>query len=210
MAITTYTELKSAIADYMARSDLTGNVEDFIALAEARLNRLLKMVETDATLTGVAASRRIDISSLSLIQPIALFAVVNGDEVEISRKPDGSFAYDDTAGLPSFYGLDGTNIDFDRPLDQAYTFRFRYQGRFALSVGSPTNKLLTDHPDIYLAASIVWGSVYIKDASQAAGFKSLLDEFIAETKNILSQAKRGTLTVDPALFRTTYGPWELV
>ena len=59
MAITTYTELKSAIADYMARSDLTGNVEDFIALAEARLNRLLKMVETDATLTGTAASRRI-------------------------------------------------------------------------------------------------------------------------------------------------------
>lgn len=210
MAITTYTELKSAITDYMARSDLTGNVEDFIALAEARLNRLLKMVETDTTLTGTAASRRIDISSLSLIQPIALFVVVNGDEVEISRKPDGSFAYDDTAGLPSFYGLDGTNIDFDRPLDQAYTFRFRYQGRFALSVGSPTNKLLTDHPDVYLAASIVWGSVYIKDVSQAAGFKSLLDEFIAETKNLLSQSKRGTLTVDPALVRSFPWHWESV
>ena len=210
MAITTYTELKSAITDYMARSDLTGNVEDFIALAEARLNRLLKMVETDTTLTGTAASRRIDISSLSLIQPIALFAVSNGDEVEISRKPDGSFAYDDTAGLPSFYGLDGTNIDFDRPLDQAYTFRFRYQGRFALSDAAPTNKLLTENPDVYLSASIVWGSIYIKDASQAAGFKSILDEFVTETKNILSQAKRGTLAVDPALVRVPNGHWELM
>ena len=210
MAISTYDELKTAIADYMARSDLSGNVEDFIALAEARLNRLLKMVETDTTLTGTAASRRIDISSLSLIQPIALFAVSNGDEVEISRKPDGSFAYDDTAGLPSFYGLDGTNIDFDRPLDQAYTFRFRYQGRFALSDAAPTNKLLTENPDVYLSASIVWGSIYIKDASQAAGFKSILDEFVTETKNILSQAKRGTLTVDPALVRVPNGHWELM
>ena len=210
MAITTYSELQTAITDYMARSDLTGNVEDFIALAEARLNRLLKMVETDTTLTGTAASRRIDISSLSLIQPIALFAVSNGDEVEISRKPDGSFAYDDTAGLPSFYGLDGTNIDFDRPLDQAYTFRFRYQGRFALSDAAPTNKLLTENPDVYLSASIVWGSIYIKDASQAAGFKSILDEFVTETKNILSQAKRGTLTVDPALVRVPNGHWELM
>lgn len=210
MAITTYTELKAAIADYMARSDLTGNVADFIALAEARLNRLLKMVETDATLTGVAASRRIDISSLSLIQPIALFAVVDGDEVQIHPKLDGSFTYDETAGLPSFYAMDGTNIDFDRPLDDAYTFRFRYQSRFALSDAAPTNKLLTDHPDVYLAASIVWGSVYIKDVSQAAGFKSLLDEFIAETKNVLSQSKRGTLTVDQALVRVPFGHWELV
>ena len=210
MAITTYTELKAAIADYMARSDLTGNVADFIALGEARLNRLLKMVETDATLTGVAASRRIDISSLSLIQPIALFAVVDGDEVQIHPKPDGSFTYDETAGLPSFYAMDGTNIDFDRPLDEAYTFRFRYQSRFALSDAAPTNKLLTDHPDVYLAASIVWGSVYIKDVSQAAGFKSLLDEFIAETKNVLAQSKRGTLTVDQALVRVPFGHWELV
>jgi len=210
MAISTYSELKTAIADYMARSDLTGNVADFITLAEARLNRLLKMVETDTTLTGIASSRRIDISSVSLVQPIALFVVVEGDEVEVTRKTDGSFAYDDTNGQPSFWSIDGTNIDFDCPLDQAYSFRFRYQGRFALSDAAPTNKLLTDHPDVYLAASIVWGSVYIKDVSQAAGFKSLLDEFIAETKNVLSQSKRGQLTVDPALVRAPYGHWELV
>lgn len=210
MAISTYSELKTAIADYMARSDLTGNVADFITLAEARLNRLLKMVETDATLTGVLASRRIDISALSLVQPIALFAVVDGDEIEILPKSDGSFAYDDTAGLPSFYAIDGTNIDFDRPLDSAYSFRFRYQSRFALSDAAPTNKLLTENPDVYLAASIVWGSVYIKDAGQASGFKSILDEFIAETKNILAQSKRGTLTVDPAITRYPFGHWELV
>ena len=209
MAISTYAELKTAISDYMARSDLTGNTSDFITLAEARLNRLLKMVETDVTLTGTVYSRTISIASLSMVQPISLHIVVDGDEQEVTRKNDGQMSYDDTNGQPSFFAIDGTNIDFDRPLDQAYSFRFRYQGRFALSNDAPTNKLLTENPDVYLAASIVWGSVFIKDAGQASGFKSLLDEFIMETKNILSQSKRGQLTVDHALTRLPYGAWDL-
>ena len=39
MAITNYSELKSAIADWLDRTDLTDQIPDFITLAEARHKR---------------------------------------------------------------------------------------------------------------------------------------------------------------------------
>lgn len=198
MAITNFAELKTAIADWMARSDVSGSAADFIALAESRLNRELNPVETDTTLTGTLNSRRIDISSLSLVAPIALF-LVDGDEMELTQRSDGTFPYDDTSGEPSLWALDGTNIDFDRPLDEAYSFRFRYWGRFALSDSATTNWLLTNHPDIYLAASIVWGGAYIEDMTKIAFYKGILDEAIPSVRSVIARKKRGVLTVDPAL-----------
>ena len=42
MSITTYTELKTAVANFLARTDLTTQIPDFISLAEARLSRELE------------------------------------------------------------------------------------------------------------------------------------------------------------------------
>ena len=67
MAISTYSELKTAISDWMARSDVSGSAADFITLGEARLNRLLEVVATMTTLSGVVDSATIDISALSMV-----------------------------------------------------------------------------------------------------------------------------------------------
>lgn len=205
MAISTYSELKTAISDWMDRTDLTGNAADFITLAEARLNRKIDAVETDAALTGTVDSRNVDVSALSIIEPMAVFIAdtVGGDEREVTIKAPGTFAYNDTSGEPGFVALNGTNLVFNRPLDVAYSIRFRYRGRFALSDAAPTNDLLTNHPDVYLAACIMWGGIFIRDTSSVAGFKSLLDEFMVETSSHIAQGKRGTLSPDPALAAIT-------
>ena len=39
MALNTYTALKTSIADFLNRDDLTSVIPDFIALAEAQINR---------------------------------------------------------------------------------------------------------------------------------------------------------------------------
>lgn len=43
MALTTYSDLQSAVASYLARSDLTSQIPDFIRLAEIRLRRELRI-----------------------------------------------------------------------------------------------------------------------------------------------------------------------
>ena len=42
MALTTYTELKSSLADWLNRTDLTSVIADFISLAEAQMERQLR------------------------------------------------------------------------------------------------------------------------------------------------------------------------
>lgn len=212
MSITNYGELKTAVTTWMTRGDLAGQAADYITLAEAALNRELPAVETDATITGVLDSRRIDITSLSCVEPIALFLAQTGmDEVMLTPMADGTFAYRSASSCPRFWAIDGAGIDFDCPLDQAYPFRFRYRQRFALSDAAPTNWLLTNHPDLYLAAVIVWGGLFIQDDDVAARWAGILNSALPSVRNIIAQSKRGMLTVDAALMRRRFyfnqGSW---
>lgn len=206
MALANYTDLQAAALDWMKRAGQTGQTADWVALAEARLNRELGAVETDTTLTGVAASRRIDISAVSMVQPIALYLAESGrDEVWINPKADGTFPYLTTSGRPTAWAIDGTNIDFDRPLDAAYPFRLRYRQKFNLAT-SATNWLLTNHPDVYLAAVLMWGAGYNYDWNNGSVWKQTLDEGIPSVRNQIAQKKRAALTVDPGLTsRSRYG-----
>lgn len=199
MAISTYSELKTAIADWMARSDVSGSAADFITLGEARLNRLLEVVATTTTLTGVVDSASISISALSMVEPQDLYVTDGNTEYFVAPRALGTFTTETISGLPGLWAIEGTNIKLDRPCDQAYSFRFVYQGRFALSDAAPTNEFLTNNPDLYMAASIVWGAVYTKDLQGGAMWKGMLDEFTAEVRSTIAQKKRSQLTADPAL-----------
>ncbi len=202
MTFATKADLKTQVLDFMARSELTGNVDDFITLAESRLNRELDAVETDTTLTGVVDSRRIDISALSIVEPIALLLAETGcDEVLLTPKPDGTFPYIDSSGRPRYWAIDGTNIDFDRPLDGAYPFRLRYVQRFSLANDASTNWLLTNYPDVYLAAVVTWGFIFIKAKEDTSFYKAILDDALPSIKRVISRSKQSVLTVDPMLQR---------
>ena len=56
MSINTYSELKTSIANFLARDDLTARIPEFIEIAEARINRELETREQEkratATLTA--------------------------------------------------------------------------------------------------------------------------------------------------------------
>lgn len=200
----TYTWLLAAVSDWMARSDLTGKAADFIRLGELGLNRELRGADVDLIVTGTVGQDYIDISSILPVTATALFRqVAAGTEVEVLPRQDGTFEYIDSQGCPQIWAIDQLAIQFDRPLDQAYTFRFCYRERFQLSDDFPANWLLRDHADLYLAASIVWGSLYIQDPTKLGTWPQVLDRGIASVKRILSKSRRGLLTVDPALTRTT-------
>ena len=211
MALSTYAELKTATLDWMVRTDLTGNVADWITLGEARLNRELNPVETDNSLTGTLDSREISTSALSVVEPIALYLIDSNtsDEIKLTRKDD--FARLDTSGQPRFWRFiqhaSTPKIVFDCPLDVAYTFRFVARIRFALSDSATTNWLLTNHSDVYLAAVLVWGSGFVQKFQEAGAWKTVLDEGIPSVRSIIADAKRGVLTVDPGLVSIGHRPY---
>lgn len=200
MALANFSDLKSSVTRWLARTDLAGDAEDFILLGEATLNRELPAVETEATLTGTVSSREIDISSLSIVEPRNLFLKRAGiGDILLTQKADGTFPYSDTNAQPRFWSIDGTKIKFDCPLDEAYSFRFEYQERFALSDASPTNWLLTNHPDVYLSAVLIWGGIFTRNDARAATFAETLRVGIPSVRNSIVQKKRAVLSVDAGL-----------
>ena len=42
MALSTYAELKTSVADWLNRSDLTAAIADFVTLAESQIERVLR------------------------------------------------------------------------------------------------------------------------------------------------------------------------
>jgi hypothetical protein len=207
MAIATYSDLKTKAASWLRRAGnatYVAEVPDFVTLAEARLNREIGAVETDASRTGTVDSRSISISALSIVEPIALWVADPGEENEreVQKQAASSMAYVDSSGRPSQWCMDSTtNLKLDRPCDLAYAFRFRFRERFALSDSVTTNWLLTNHPDVYLAATLMWGAGYLESWPNGSVFKGMLDEGLASVQRTLSRQKRGTARVDPALVR---------
>lgn len=200
MTLANYSELQTEALDWMERAGQSGKAPTWIVLAEARLNREIGAVETDASLTGTVDSRTIDISSLSMVQPIALWLAETGlDERRVQLQANGTFAQLTTSGYPSQACITGDNLTFDCPLDQAYPFRLVYRQRFALSDNATTNWLLTNHPDVYLAATLMWGAGYDEAWANGQVWKSVLDEGIASVKSQIAANKRGVLRVDDGL-----------
>ena len=65
MALSTFSELKTEIANYVDRSDLTNQIPTFIKLAEARINRLLRVriMETVKIISLISGVKRYPLPS---------------------------------------------------------------------------------------------------------------------------------------------------
>jgi len=207
MAISTYAELKTAIANWLERSGdsaITNNAGDFIALAESRLNRALQLraMETGTTLTGTLSSRQLALPS-DFVEPKALFLTTFGTEDYLRPFLAGTEPLGTTDGTPNAWTVNGTAIDLDRPCDRAHTFLFRYRKSFALSDGAPANWLLSNHPDAYLFAALVEANIFLGDNDNAVAWELRLGQALSQIADKEGRSKsRATLATDPALAAT--------
>jgi hypothetical protein len=160
MAITTYAELQAAAANWLVRADLTQRIPEFIGLAEARLNRVLRarLAETEVALTGMIGQRTIPLPA-GFAEPLALWIIPASTREAMRFLEPSVMAASTLPGRPLAWSVDGANLAFDRPCDQAYSFVFRILTKFALSDAAPANALLTDYPDAYLFDALRGGAV---------------------------------------------------
>jgi hypothetical protein len=181
MALTTYTELKDAVASRLRRSDLTAFIPDFITLAEKSLNRTLKglMQEYETTLTATIGNRTL---AASFSQPIALYLTTYlPRDMLIYVLPDQMQVYNDN-GYPEFWTVDGFDIKLDRPADIAYTFAFRYRDGLDLAATN-TNAVLDRYPDLYFYGALVQAAEHIKDAASLQKYEDKYRQVFNECAN---------------------------
>lgn len=163
MALSNYTELRAAIASRLHRTDLTTQIVDYIAVAEKRLNRTirLKAQETEATLTATPSSRVLTLPSL-FGAPIALYLTTYLPRTALEyRLPEEMQVYSGT-GISRYWAIDGADLKTDTPADQAYTYTLRYIADYDISA-TATNALLTNYPDLYLYGAMIEAATDLVD-----------------------------------------------
>ena len=158
MALTNYSTLKTSIANWLNRSDLTDEIaDDFIKLTEADFNsklRVRKMIaqtsftidsETEALPTGFLQVRDIYILNGNTKVPLTYTTPSQMD----------STVGTSTTGLPNSFTILGDTFRFSPKPDASYTAFINYYKSFdALSDTTTTNYILQTHPAIYLYGAL--------------------------------------------------------
>lgn len=195
MAITTYSELKTAVADWLNRSDLTSAIPTFISLAEAQMNRTIRhrkmVVRADATLDtpyfAVPADWLENIRFQLNTNPITPLVYVTPEQLI-----EDSQIYS-SAGQPMFYTMVGGQFQVLPEPDGEYEGELTYYGKIpALSDSNTTNWLLTESPDIYLYATLIQSAPYLKEDERTGIWTSLYQSLVEDMKVADERARIGS------------------
>ena len=191
MAIGTYGELKTAVANWLHRTDLTDRIPEFVALCESDLRRDLRLREMEDS-TSVA------LTSTELAIPAGFIEArrVMVDDVVHDYMLPGQFnpLREETTYQ---YTVKGTNFVFQVASGTAKVDF--YKAFTALADAADTNWALTTHPDVYLFGSLAWAQTYIgADPSlQRALYRAAVDRVRTTQRNSI-----GPLVVRPDSMNT--------
>ena len=196
MAITNYSTLQTAIANWLHRSDLTATIPDFIALAESRINRVLSArgTETESVLTATAHSEFVDLPA-DFGAPIVLWLESFAPRQELILKQASELNYSPIESFPNFYAIKSNQIQFDRIASDNYPLRLRYLQNLDIAT-TDTNYILTNHPDIYLYGALVEAASFIRDEAQSPVWQQKFENAVIEAQGSENSAKNTLLTTE--------------
>jgi len=192
-----YATLKSNIAAFLARDDMTAQIPTFIDLAEARMSRELetRAQERRARATVPAGQEFVslptDLRALRLIRTTGSPSIVLDymtPEVLFANWPNAS------TGTPREYSVIGCEIVF-RPIPDAEIVLELIYGEAAQAVtslsDSQTTTILSRHPDAYLYGALAQAYVYLQDESRAQWFDSALSRTMQEVRKDMNRSRFG-------------------
>lgn len=157
MAITDFATLKTAVANWTARADLTSIIPDFITLAESRINRDLKVRQMLSTVGLTASSGSFTLPS-DFISAVRVSRATGGVDIELLPITSAK-NLNARLGQAVGYVVEGSAA---RIIGGAGSedITLSYYGKIPTIV-SNNNWLITNYPDIYLYAALVEASPYI-------------------------------------------------
>jgi hypothetical protein len=182
MAITDYSSFKTTVANYLARSDLTNQIPDFIRLGEERLARDLRtrkmLVVARANTTAADSTvglptdflemrdihlRTTPIQALTYFSPNAFYAG--------SRTTD--------SGKPVDYTILANEIQFAPIPDTAYSVQMLYYAKPQyLTDTNINNAFLANYPDALLYAALGEAEPYLMNDARLQTWAALYDRAI--------------------------------
>jgi hypothetical protein len=191
VSITTNAELEAAVALWLDRDDLSSRVPEFISLAEARFNRVIRASDMltrddafaidgqyEAVPSGFMEASRF----VLLTSPVTVLEYKTPQEMAEIRSGRTS------SGKPAYYSVVGGSFEFLPSPDSTYTASLLYYAKLT-TVSSSFNWLATSHPDVYLFGALCEAEPYIRNDERFPMWQARLDKALAEL-NVMNDRKR--------------------
>jgi hypothetical protein len=188
MALATYSDLLSAVASWMERSDLSSQIPDFVTLFEAKMNRILRVrqMETSSTLTPSSGVATLPTDYLEHRR-----VTWNGTQKRDLEYVEPSYfalAYPTSpSDVPRIFTIEGTSLKV-MPVSDT-TVVLAYYAKLAALSATSTNWLMTAHPDAYLFGTLLEGYAFAGEATKASLWGQRLEDTLAMITRLDLQSK---------------------
>tara|TARA_R100000995_G_C3466264_1_gene115851 strand:- start:145 stop:774 length:630 start_codon:yes stop_codon:yes gene_type:complete len=200
MALDTYANLKTEIANYLNRTDLTSYLDTFIDLAESRMARDLRLREmetVDTTINTVSGTQSYNLPTGYLEMRYVAYQTSPYTFLTYLAPPDFMRVYNsgEGSGTPSHYTIIGSQIYLGMQPDAVKVLELGFFKRpTGLSSSNTTNDILTNFPDLYLYACLAESEPFLMNDERLKVWASLYKEGI---KTANESAQRGRTSSAP-------------
>lgn len=194
MAISNYGELKTAVSNWLSRTDLSDRIPEFIALAESNIARDVRARSMErrvtATLSAQYEALPSDFLELRNVQlntnPVRRLDFLAPEQLDV--RYHGS-------GKPKAYSIIGNEIQLAPAPDAGYEAEIAYFARpTAFSADTDSNNLLTSYPGLYLYGALVAAQPFLHDDQRLATWAQLYQREV-ETLNETDELARSGATL---------------
>jgi hypothetical protein len=184
MAFTTYTSFVTTVESYLARTDLTTVIPDFIQMAQLRMSRDLRTEAMLKVATTTPTDSKVAFPS-DFLELREMHFQGNPPIVLEFQSPDLFFRNGQTSlsGRAHYFTMLGTEFQFAPTQDTDYTIQILYyaQPTFISSTTS-SNLYLAYYPDALLYATLAEAEPYLMNDPRVATWSALYDRAIANIK----------------------------
>ena len=190
MSLSNYSDLKTTVANYLGRSDLTSQIPTFISLAEIRLARQLRLRQMLKVVSSTTTAGDGTVGLPSDFLSVRDFYVDVSPRQPLSYLSPSAFTRDarpHESGKPVFYTQRGLEFELAPQPDTAYVVVLLYYAKpTALSDTNASNVFMANCPDALLYAALLEAEPYIMNDARLATWTQLYSSAItslAESDN---------------------------
>lgn len=185
MSITNYTDLQTEVASNSNRADLTALIPTFIQLAEAEMQRRLKLVDFETTATVVVTGGAGPLPTGFAGHRAAQWDG-NPDRTLTYITPDRFNGLTNIVTVPTFYTVVGSNLKVMS--QETGSVVLTYNARFTpLSGSNSTNAIIDAYPDAYFFGTLQHLYAHTRNDKMAvtyqARFESVVSQVIRDHKD---------------------------
>lgn len=204
MSFTSYADLQTTIAGYLARSDLTTQIPDFIRLAELRLRRDLRIRQMlkSVTTSTVANDETVELPSDFL--EVRDFVVVGNPVRPLNYYSPSAFNRNTRTweiGKPVDYTVLANDFQLAPVPDAVYTLKmFYFAAPTFLSDSNTSNAFLANTPDALLYGALLEAAPYLMDDARINTWGTMFDRAMS---SITRSDEQGQYSGVPLVIQTT-------